>query len=58
MEDAENIQCPYCGESFELVIDSSAGSQRFTTDCEVCCRPFEVVVECEFGEIVSVDIRA
>lgn len=58
MEDAENIQCPYCGENFELVIDSSAGSQRFTTDCEVCCRPFEVVVECEFGEIVSVDIRA
>ena len=32
-------------------------SQRFTTDCEVCCRPFEVVVECEPGEILSLDVQ-
>ena len=54
---SENIQCPFCGQTFELVIDTSVPSQRFTTDCEVCCRPFEVVVECEAGEILSLDVR-
>jgi hypothetical protein len=26
----------------ELLIDTSIAQQRFTTDCEICCRPFEV----------------
>jgi hypothetical protein len=56
MEDSETIQCPYCGVSFELVVDTSVPNQRFTTDCEVCCRPFEVVAECEIGEILSVQV--
>src|SRR6186997_2271568 len=43
----ESIQCPFCGQAFELAIDTSVASQRFTTDCEVCCRPFEVAAECE-----------
>jgi hypothetical protein len=54
MEVTETIQCPFCGQSFGLVIDTSAGTQRFTTDCEVCCRPFEVFAECEPGEVLSV----
>ena len=56
MQVSENIQCPFCGQSFETVIDTSVSSQRFTTDCEVCCRPFEVFVECEPGEILSLDV--
>ena len=56
MQIAESISCPFCGQTFELVIDTSAGSQRFTTDCEVCCRPFDVVVECEPGEILSLEV--
>ena len=40
----------------ELVIDTTVPHQRFTTDCEVCCRPFEVTVECEPGEVVSLDV--
>jgi hypothetical protein len=52
----EEIQCPFCGQSFELAVDTSVASQRFTTDCEVCCRPFEVVAECERGEILSLDV--
>ena len=57
MQESENIQCPFCGQSFELVIDTSVASQRFTTDCEVCCRPFEVFAECEPGEILSLDVQ-
>ncbi len=57
MQLSEAVTCPYCGQTFELEIDTSAGSQMFVTDCEVCCRPFEVAVECEPGEILSLDVR-
>ena len=40
----------------ELVLDTSLASQGFVTDCEVCCRPFEVVAECEPGEVLSVSV--
>lgn len=56
MEVFEAIQCPYCGQTSETSVDTSVASQRFTTDCEVCCRPFEVVAECEPGEILSLDV--
>ncbi len=58
MQIAADFQCPFCGQTMESVIDTSAGSQRFITDCEVCCRPFEIVVECEPGEILSLDVRS
>jgi hypothetical protein len=51
-----DVQCPFCGESFELVLDTSQPSQRLTTDCEVCCRPFEIVAECEPGEVIALDV--
>jgi hypothetical protein len=56
MEVPETISCPFCGESFELAIDTSVPSQRFVTDCEICCRPFTVTAECEAGEVLSVSI--
>ena len=58
MEESETIQCPYCGQSFDLVVDTTVRFQRFTTDCEICCRPFEVIAECEPGEILSLDVQA
>jgi transposase-like protein len=58
VEVSGKIQCPFCGQAFELVVDTSVASQRFTTDCEVCCRPFEVFAVCEPGEILSLDAAA
>ena len=57
MECSTSIQCPFCGEQFELVLDTSFPNQRFTTDCEVCCRPFEVFAECEPGEVLSLTVE-
>jgi hypothetical protein len=57
MEVSESIQCPFCGQRFDLVIDTSIPQQRLTTDCEVCCRPFELHVECEPGEILSLVVE-
>jgi hypothetical protein len=57
MEVSEPIQCPFCGQMFDLVIDTTVATQRFTTDCEVCCRPFEVYAECEPGQVLSVEVH-
>jgi hypothetical protein len=57
MEEGAEIICPFCGQAFELMVDTSVARQQFTTDCEICCRPFLVVAECEPGEILSLDAR-
>jgi hypothetical protein len=57
MEVCETVQCPFCGQAFEVVVDTSVAEQRFTTDCEVCCRPFEIIAVCQPGEVLSLDIR-
>jgi hypothetical protein len=39
------VQCPYCGESFETLLDLSAGSASYIEDCQVCCRPIEIAID-------------
>jgi transposase-like protein len=55
MQETATVQCPYCGQDCEVELDSTIASQQFTTDCEVCCRPFSVRAEAEAGEILSID---
>ncbi|MFQ5551796.1 MAG: CPXCG motif-containing cysteine-rich protein [Gemmatimonadales bacterium] len=51
------VACPYCGETFEATIDISAGSQEYTEDCYVCCRPiaFHTVIDLE-GNLAGVKL--
>ncbi|MCX7717872.1 MAG: CPXCG motif-containing cysteine-rich protein [Candidatus Sumerlaeaceae bacterium] len=38
--------CAYCGERNEVEVDVSAGRhQRYTEDCQICCRPNLLIVE-------------
>ena len=39
------IQCPYCGERLELVIDCSYALQEYIEDCQVCCKPININVK-------------
>lgn len=39
------IECPYCGEAFETLLDLSAGSASYIEDCRVCCQPIEFDVQ-------------
>ena len=49
----ESIQCPYCGETIDLVIDDSVDQQQYVEDCHVCCRPINIAVAVqEDGSIV------
>ena len=42
--DVKKIPCPYCGEVIELVVDCSVAEQEYIEDCQVCCRPINLVV--------------
>ena len=52
---SHDVQCPYCGEIFEILVDSSIARQQYIEDCEVCCRPinFDVSVDEENEVMVS-----
>ena len=52
------IHCPYCGESYDTVVDVSAGSQSYIEDCAVCCRPIEIILQVgDDGELMGVTTR-
>ncbi|MFM7121626.1 MAG: CPXCG motif-containing cysteine-rich protein, partial [Gammaproteobacteria bacterium] len=36
------VQCPYCWETIELLVDCSIDDQEYVEDCSVCCRPIVV----------------
>ena len=51
------IGCPYCGESLEIAIDSSAGRQDYIEDCQVCCQPIQLRISFDEEGVPSVDAR-
>jgi hypothetical protein len=51
------VQCPYCGESFDTLLDLSAGSASYVEDCQVCCQPIEFNVEVDHaGALVALAV--
>lgn len=51
------INCPYCGESIDVLVDDLSGEQSYYEDCSVCCAPILfVLTEDELGDI-QVDVR-
>ena len=47
MLETARVQCPYCGEMIDALIDCSIPTQSYVEDCQVCCCPitFEVSVD-------------
>ena len=43
METTITVQCPWCFERVEIWIDPGTSGQ-LVRDCEVCCRPWDVLV--------------
>jgi len=41
----QSVSCPYCGEIIDLLIDPSLPQQNYIEDCQVCCRPINLIVE-------------
>lgn len=52
------VYCPYCGEANEIGLDPGGGaSQAYVEDCQVCCRPWNVVVRYDATGAASVDVQ-
>lgn len=49
--------CPHCWEEISMLIDTSVPFQKYIEDCEVCCNPLEIRVNCEEGEIVDFEVN-
>ena len=52
------IECPYCAEAIEIVVDTSIEQQQYVEDCSVCCRPIRIQVSVDFeGDCQLVILR-
>ncbi|MGZ8187511.1 MAG: CPXCG motif-containing cysteine-rich protein [Methylosarcina sp.] len=46
------IDCPYCGEPLDVLVDTSSGPQHYYEDCAVCCSPILFILsEDDSGEL-------
>ena len=50
----ESINCPYCGEAIDVVVDDSVEHQQYVEDCWVCCRPINIEVMADPDAGISV----
>jgi len=48
-----DLECPHCGDSFDVCVDPAEGDHSVTQNCQVCCKPVTLAVEVD-GEDVSV----
>jgi transcription elongation factor Elf1 len=48
----KSIVCPYCGETLDVLIDSTDLDEQYIEDCQVCCKPINFIVsEDNKGEV-------
>ncbi len=54
-----HIQCPYCLQAVTILLDPGVyESTSLVDDCEVCCRPIEIVYTADEGIITSYSYHA
>ena len=51
LEEDVSVDCPYCGEGFEVHVTSEQDGQTKYEDCQVCCRPISLHIQLEEGEL-------
>ena len=58
-ETEATVLCPYCGELNEIALDPAGGRQQeYVEDCQVCCRPWRVLVAYLADGTAEVSIEA
>jgi len=57
LTDCATADCPYCGETIELVVDCSVEEQSYIEDCPVCCRPMTVWVQVDTDGGIDLQLR-
>ena len=51
------IQCPYCWEEIDIIIDCSAGDQQYIEDCSVCCQPIKLSINYDEETLPNVEAQ-
>ena len=49
------IECPHCGEAFQISVDPDDDGQDMVEDCRICCRPIQMTIEME-GDDANVSV--
>jgi len=49
--------CPYCWEQISMVLDFSEEQSDYIEDCEVCCRPIEIVFKFSDENLVKFEAK-
>lgn len=53
------VSCPYCGEENTIFVDEFAGEdQQYVEDCQICCKPWQVVVTADENGALEIELRA
>jgi hypothetical protein len=50
-----SIQCPYCGEPIDLLVDCSLAEQQYIEDCSVCCQPINLMIDASNPDAIQVN---
>ena len=52
------LKCPWCGAGKEIALDPGGGAeQEYVEDCQVCCRPWHVVVTYGVDGVADVQVE-
>ena len=52
------VTCPHCGASVSLTLDPAGGQvQEYVEDCEVCCRPWKVLIHYDGSGAADVQLE-
>ncbi len=52
-----SLECPYCGETIEVLVDCTVLRQKYIEDCQVCCKPITISVKVEDDDTPQVEAR-
>jgi hypothetical protein len=53
-----SIQCPYCGERFDTLVDTGTGAATYIEDCQICCQPIEFELQIDSrGALTGLSVR-
>jgi len=51
-----SVQCPYCWEYIEITVDCSIEEQEYIEDCQVCCKPINLLVKITKSGIPQIEV--
>lgn len=51
------FNCPYCWEQISMILDLQEESTEYIEDCEVCCRPIELIFKLSSDRLINFEAK-